>query len=168
MSIGQNYCRYRYSPTELYQRTKPGTAPETHCGARTYYAYDEPELVPQTVTDDDGQPITIHVRTGRMLARVLPDPYCPAHGGTPEPQPEQLHMAELEAAHAAYLQLAGQYAAQLGVKLNEVAGPASIAAFAALPQLPAPTDSVSRETTDQPAQLEQLPPWDGGPDDGQQ
>ena len=90
-------CQYRFNPTEQYQRTKPGMGLETHCGGRTYPAFDQPEIVPVTVRDPNGDVRTEWVHTGEFLSRDHDDPYCPAHGGTPAPPPRVLTMAELQA-----------------------------------------------------------------------
>lgn len=80
-------------------------APETICGARTYPAVDEPEIM--AYPRGDG---TSELReTGRMIARGYEDPYCPAHGGTPEPPPLPVTMPELENAYARYLELSQRY-----------------------------------------------------------
>jgi hypothetical protein len=122
-------CQYRFTATELYQRTAPGTAPESHCGARVFAMRDEPEVVPQTVRAPDGELMTAFVKTGRMLPREHPDPHCPEHGGTPEPEPDpSFDLAQLEAAHAAYLQVASQYQQDHGVILQPVIEPAALAA----------------------------------------
>lgn len=84
-------CRYQFNPSELYQRTKHGMGVESHCGSKTFPAVDIPE-----VYVDGGQ---FH-ETGRMVAREHPDPYCPAHGGSPEPPPPPVTKAQLEAARA--------------------------------------------------------------------
>lgn len=103
-------CQYRYNPSEQYQLQHPGAGIETSCGARTYPAIDEPELFP--VTDVNG--VTVMRETGRTLARAQDDPYCPRHGGMPEPPPPPVTMAELEAAHARYLALSKRYEGQDG------------------------------------------------------
>ena len=91
------HCRYAFNASEIYARTAPGAGVETHCGAATYPAVDEPEMVPVTVRDDDGIR-TEYVHTGEYLPRPHDDPYCPAHGGMAAPPPRVLTMAELTAA----------------------------------------------------------------------
>lgn len=105
-------CQYRYNPSEQYARTKPGTGPETMCGARTYPAIDEPELVP--VVAYVGGPIE-HRATGRLLPRGFDDPYCPVHGGMPEPPPPPVSMAQLEAAYEQYTALASRFGGAIPV-----------------------------------------------------
>jgi hypothetical protein len=107
-------CRYVFNPSEVYQRSGPGGGVETHCGAVTYPAVDEPELVPVQAADG-----TIDYRpSGRLLARVHDDPYCPGHGGTPDPGPVPVSMAELERAHEVYTELAARFQAQPGGALT--------------------------------------------------
>lgn len=113
-------CQYRYNPTELYQRTKPGMAPETICGAQTFPAVDEPEI--QAYTEFAGGPL-VYKPTGRMLARGYHDPYCPAHGGTPEPPPPPVTIPELESAYNQYLSLAERFT---GAVPAEIPNPASL------------------------------------------
>jgi hypothetical protein len=91
------HCRYAYNTSEIYARTPPGAGVETHCGAATWPAVDEPEMVPVTVTDDDGTR-TEYRHTGEYLPRAQPDPYCPAHGGMAAPPPRVLTLRELAAA----------------------------------------------------------------------
>ena len=98
-------CQYRYNPSEQYQRTKPGMGVETICGAPTYPAVDEPEL--SAFARSDG---VFEMRpTGRYIPRGHDDPYCPAHGGTHEPPPPPVTVAELESAYQSYMSLAGRY-----------------------------------------------------------
>jgi hypothetical protein len=101
--IGQ--CQYRYNPSETYQRTKPGMAPESMCGARTFAAVDEPEIMPYP----RGDGTTEFRATGRFIARGFDDPYCPAHGGSPEPPQMPVTMPELETAYTAYIELAKRF-----------------------------------------------------------
>ncbi len=101
-------CQYQYGPSELYQRTRPGTAPETCCGARTWPLHDNPEFVRVTEAGPDG-PVHRMVSTGRLLPRRHDDPYCPAHGGTPAPEQPVVPLAELQAAYDTYMTLAAQY-----------------------------------------------------------
>lgn len=103
MMTGQ--CQYRYNPSEQYQRTKPGMAPETICGARTYAAVDEPEIM--GFPRGDG---TVEFRaSGKMVPRGYADPHCPMHGGTPEPPPEPVSMNQLQNAYEQYLTLAQRF-----------------------------------------------------------
>lgn len=98
-------CQYRYNPSEQYQRTKSGMAPETNCGARTYPAVDDPEIM--AFARGNG---TVEYReTGRLIPREYDDPYCPHHGGTEEPPPPPTTMADLQSAYEQYLQLAKNY-----------------------------------------------------------
>jgi hypothetical protein len=121
-------CQYRYNPSETYQRTKPGMAPETICGARTYPAIDEDELLP--VTYGDGR--TEFQKTGRQIARGYDDPYCPMHGGSPEPPPLPVTMPELENAYTRYLELSRRYQGAVPI---DVPDPYQIAT-GTTPQLP--------------------------------
>lgn len=100
-------CQYAYGPSELYRRTRPGTAPETCCGARTWPLHDNPEFVRMTEPGPDG-PVHRMVATGRLLPRRHDDPYCPEHGGTPAQQPV-VPLADLQAAYDHYMALAGSY-----------------------------------------------------------
>jgi hypothetical protein len=114
-------CQYRYNASETYQRTKPGMGPETMCGGRTYPAVDEPEL--SAVNYPDGR---IDFRpTGRFLPRGYSDPYCPAHGGSPEPPPPPVSLPELEDAYQKYVELTARY--QGGATPVQVPDPLSIA-----------------------------------------
>lgn len=98
-------CQYRYNPSEQYQRTKPGQAPETICGARTYPAVDEPEIA--AYPRGDG---SVEMRaTGRFVPRGYDDPHCPKHGGMEEPPPPPVTMTELEYAYQRYVELSGRY-----------------------------------------------------------
>lgn len=104
----RGHCQYRFNPSETYKRTKPGMGVETCCGAATYPAVDEPEL--GSVRHLDG---TIEYRrTGRLIERTHPDPYCPAHGGSPEPPPPPVTQAELEQAYAYYAALMTRFQEQ--------------------------------------------------------
>lgn len=88
-------CQYQYNPSEIYQAQHPGMGVESHCGGRTYPAVDEPEMVPMTVRDLEGNAATVYTHTGNFLPREKDDPYCPRHGGTPEPPPRVLTNMEL-------------------------------------------------------------------------
>lgn len=117
-------CAYTYNASENYQRTKPGMAPETICGARTYPAVDEPEL--QALTYPDGR---IEFRkTGRLLARGYDDPYCPAHGGTPEPPPPPVTETEVQDAYEKYMVLMQRFGAvpPPGTPVPEIGAPPGI------------------------------------------
>jgi len=72
-------CKYRYTPAEEY--ANPGQG-ET-CGARTFHRHDVMETHQQL--DENG--VVQHVETGRILPREEPDPFCPLHGGTRNPNP---------------------------------------------------------------------------------
>lgn len=98
-------CVYRYNPSEIYRMRVPGAGVETHCGGRTYPMVDEPEMVPVTVRDPDGATRTEYQHTGEYLPRAEHDPYCPAHGGVPEPPRRVLTPVEL-AGQAESLELA--------------------------------------------------------------
>ena len=108
------HCGYQYNASEVYRRTPPGGGVETSCGAVTFPAVDEPELVPVRGADGEytWQP------TGRFLAREQDDPYCPEHGGTPDPGPLPVSMSELAAAHARYTELAARFENQPGGALT--------------------------------------------------
>jgi hypothetical protein len=121
-------CRYVYNPTEQYQRTRPGTAPESCCGARTYPAVDEPELVPVAPEIIDGQAFHRMVPTGRVTARGQDDPWCPRHGGSPDPGPPPVSLAELQAAQDRYTVLVQRYQAQDAAIADAVVVPDAIGA----------------------------------------
>lgn len=104
------FCQYRYNPSEQYQLQHPGAGIETSCGRPTFPAVDEPELFP--VTDING--VTVMRETGRLMPRAQDDPYCPWHGGSPEPEPPPVTIAELEVAHERYRELATRYVVQAG------------------------------------------------------
>ena len=116
------FCHYQYNPSELYRRTKPGTAPETTCGGRTFPAMDEPEVVVvRTGMGPDGA-VYEYRPTGRSMARAQDDPFCPGHGGSPPPPPPAVTVAELEQAYTAYQELMSRYTAQPGA-VPAAAGP---------------------------------------------
>lgn len=119
------YCSYNYNASEVYQRTKPGMGVETSCGALTYPAVDEPELVPMLHPNGD---LELR-RTGRHLPREQDDPYCPAHGGVEEPDVLPPSLAELEQARRVYSELAQRFSSTGGVAPVAAPEPA---------QLPAP------------------------------
>jgi len=76
MAVGQdNWCRYQFNPTELYQR---GAVNESHCGKETFQAYEDYE---EPVKNDKGE---VEVVTKTRL-RSDYDPHCPEHGGTKDP-----------------------------------------------------------------------------------
>lgn len=106
------YCTYQYNPSELYKRTAPGTAPEVTCGARTFPAVDDPEVVPVRSHMGSQGAVYEYRHTGNFVARSHDDPYCPAHGGSPEPPPPVVTLDELEARRQAFLELVGRYQAQ--------------------------------------------------------
>lgn len=144
-------CNYAYNPSEIYQRTKPGMGVETHCGARTFPAVDEPEQIP--VRQADG---TYRMQpTGRLLAREQADPYCPAHGGSSEPAAVPVSYAELQAARAAYADLVARYDAQVPPVVP-------VAALASSTEEPPVTAEQVSQAAANVAQLEQ-----GGLTDGQ-
>jgi hypothetical protein len=119
------YCQYCYNPSEQYQLQHPGAGIETSCGRPTYPAVDEPELFP--VTDING--VTVMRETGRLLPRAQHDPYCPYHGGSPEPPPPPVSQAELQVAYTRYRELAQRYEGQAGGAMTaSVPAPAEITA----------------------------------------
>lgn len=127
-----NFCRYQYNPSEQYQRGRPGQGVETICGGRTYPANDEPELMQVRLADG-----TVEYReSGRYLPRAQPDPYCPAHGGSPEPPPPPVTPDELEQAYNAYLNMTARFAEQHGGALAAPVQP---------PALPAPVATPAEE-----------------------
>ena len=136
------HCSYVFNPSEIYQKTKPGMGVETTCGALTWPAADEPEVVARAVRQPGIAEVTYqYLHTGRMLPREHPDPYCPAHGGSPEPPPPPVTMDELEAAHTWYAQLAARFQAESGAIPVAVPAPAQISpamATAPAPVTPAP------------------------------
>lgn len=134
------YCSYQRNPSELYRDTKPGTAPETICGARTFPAQDDPELVTVRVGMSSDGAIYETRPSGRYVARPTDDPYCPKHGGSPEPPPPPVDLYDLERAYAMYSELAARFAGQPGGALASLPAPpaelAAAAAAAAPPALP--------------------------------
>jgi hypothetical protein len=132
------FCSYQHNPSELYRRTKPGTAPETICGARTFPAVDEPEIVVvKTGMGPDGA-VYEYRPTGACLARAQDDPYCPEHGGSPPPPPPPVSVAELEHAWSAYQLLSERFASQEGGAIATPAAPP-----AALTSAPAHDDALA-------------------------
>lgn len=115
------HCQYQFNPSELYQRTAPGQAPEVTCGALTWPAVDEPEVATIRVGMGSQGAIYEYRPTGNHVARVHDDPYCPAHGGSPEPPPPPVSAGELEQMRQSYLELVAQYQAQQALEL-EAAG----------------------------------------------
>lgn len=117
------YCKYVYNPSEIYQRSKPGQGVETSCGAETYPAIDEPEIILVTtrmeVDPSNPQlgsvPVSDWRWTGNYIAREQDDPYCPMHGGSPEPEQAPVSMAELEAAYNHYQALAEGFRGQVAI-----------------------------------------------------
>jgi hypothetical protein len=69
-------CQYHYTDSELYQR---GAMNETHCGARTWPAYEQRDETYLHPVDN-----LMHIRTV-TVPREDHDPFCPEHGGTPSP-----------------------------------------------------------------------------------
>lgn len=133
----QGHCTYVFNPSEIYQRTKPGMGVETTCGALTWPAADEPEIVARPVRQPGIAEITYqYLNTGRMLPREHPDPYCPAHGGSPQPPPPPVTMDELETAHAWYAELAARFQAESGAITAPVPAPAQISPAAAAAEPP--------------------------------
>jgi hypothetical protein len=132
-------CRYVYNPSEIYQRNTPGTGVETVCGALTWPANDEPELGVVRLGNGDLE----YRPTGRVLPRAQPDPYCPSHGGSAEPPPPPLSMAELEHAYQAYQAMAARYRAQEGVLTAAVPEPAALTAAPPAPEDPVTADQVT-------------------------
>lgn len=117
------HCSYIFNPSEIYRRTKPGQGVETMCGALTFPAVDDPEIVPVRVpTPGVAAASYSYLPTGNMLPRSQDDPYCPQHGGSPEPPPPPVTMAQLQAAHEAYLQLAERFQHDTGAGLPELQG----------------------------------------------
>ena len=128
------HCSYVFNPSEIYQKTKPGMGVETTCGALTWPAADEPEVAARAVRQRGIAEVTYqYIKTGRMLPREHADPYCPAHGGSPEPPPPPVTMDELEAAHTWYAQLAARFQAESGAITAAVPAPAQLEASAAAP-----------------------------------
>lgn len=125
-------CRYAYNPSESYQRTPPGCGAESHCGAQTWPLVDEPELRLVSAFDEaSGAVLDRLVPTGRLVAREQDDPYCPLHGGSPQPPPPDVTMAELEQAHHAYMSLASRFQGQQpGAIAEAVPEPVALAAGA--------------------------------------
>jgi hypothetical protein len=104
------HCTYQFNPSEIYQRTRPGQGVETVCGGTTFPAVDDPEIVPVRMPNPgSAEAIYSYHATGRMNPRPQDDPYCPVHGGSPEPPPPPVTMEQLQAAHAAYLELAARF-----------------------------------------------------------
>lgn len=101
------HCRYAYNPSELYRLTPPGSAPETCCGRPTFPVVDEPETA--VIRGPNGEAMAIP--TGRLVAREHDDPYCPMHGGSPEPEPQPLTAGELAAARQLYGSLLARFQA---------------------------------------------------------
>jgi hypothetical protein len=70
-------CRYTFNPSERYRDGTNGD----HCGAVTYAITDVPDMRIVPLPDGSAQ----LVDTGLKMSREIPDPYCPQHGGTPDP-----------------------------------------------------------------------------------
>lgn len=137
------HCTYQFNASEIYQRSKPGHGVETVCGGLTFPAVDDPEIVPVRVPNPgSAEAVYSYVTTGRMLPRSQADPFCPRHGGSPEPPPPPVTMAELQAAQASYLELAARF--------QRDQPEAAALEGVALPSLPA------SEAADAPVTAEQL------------
>lgn len=108
ITMATGHCRYAFNASEIYQRAKPGMGVELTCGAATFPANDEPEIVPVRKADGEYE----YRPTGRHLTRAQPDPFCPAHGGTPEPPPPPVDAADVQQAYAQLVTLAHRYQAQ--------------------------------------------------------
>ena len=108
------FCIYQRNPSELYRETQPGTAPEPMCGARTFPAVDEPEVAVVRVGMGSDGAIYEYRPTGNMQPRAQHDPYCPRHGGSPEPAPPPVSQDELQAAWAAYQLMLQRFEGQGG------------------------------------------------------
>jgi hypothetical protein len=121
----------------MYQRTGPGQAPETTCGARTWPVVDEPEMMQVRLANGE----YAYRETGRVLARETPDPYCPGHRGSPEPPPPPVHVEDMQHAYTAYMEMAARFAGQ-----HVAAGPAAVA------ELPVP-DAAAAAANAPPAGL---------------
>jgi hypothetical protein len=108
VSATRGTCRYAFNPSEIYQRAKPGQGVEITCGAQTWPANDEPEVAAIRRPDD-----TFEYRpTGRVLARAQPDPYCPRHGGSPEPPPPPVDATDVQYAYAQLASVVQRFQAQ--------------------------------------------------------
>jgi hypothetical protein len=75
-------CTYSYNPTERYQHPEWGS----ECGRVTFAGYEEVE-VPRLI---EGNVII----EKKLVERDQPDPWCPAHGGTPDPTPPANDIAD--------------------------------------------------------------------------
>ena len=135
MTARPGSCRYVFNPSELYQRTKPGQGVETVCGAPTWPIADEPEIAARPVRQPGSAEVTFtYIRTGRMLPREVPDPYCPAHGGSAEPPPPPVQMWELEQLYQQYRDLAARFQAETGMLPADVRAPEQIEAAPPAPE----------------------------------
>lgn len=106
--MSNGYCVYRYNPSEIYQRSKPGQGVETVCGAPTFPANDIPEIV--NVPDEDGNLVWKH--TGRFVTRVERDPHCPKHGGSSKPPEPPVSASDVAKAQARLQSIQSRYNAQ--------------------------------------------------------
>lgn len=131
-------CRYQYNPSEQYQNRVHGGGTETHCGGETFHLEDQPEMLPVTVRDNDGNVTTVYQHTGQYLPREDPDPYCPRHGGTPEPPPRVLTWQELKEGAERLEMERRQYVAQLEAAGVEVPDALKVQAAAEPAELEAP------------------------------
>jgi hypothetical protein len=112
-------CRYLYNASEQYQMQTPGSGVESNCGATTYPIVDEPEIVPVTIRPPEGNPYVTFQKTGHLLPREKPDPYCPVHGGTQPVEQTTITFAEVIAAQKNLAQLAEQYQTATGLPLPD-------------------------------------------------
>ena len=71
-------CQYAFNPTEQYQHPEWGS----HCGQKTYAGYEETSA-PRRQSDG-----SVKIET-ELVQREQLDPYCPFHGGTPDPAAPQ-------------------------------------------------------------------------------
>lgn len=77
-------CTYDYSPTERYQHPEWGS----QCGRTTFAGF---ETVSTPVRQTDGSVKIVE----DLRERDQPDPWCPLHGGTADPnEPVEIHDAE--------------------------------------------------------------------------
>ena len=92
----------------------PGSGVESHCGAVTYPIVDEPEIIPVTVRQDGGlPPYVTYQKSGHVLPRPTPDPYCPGDGGTTPPTGPVVDLAQVQAAARQAAELAEAYERKL-------------------------------------------------------
>lgn len=97
-----------------------GGGMESHCGAETYPIYDEPEILSVTRhAPGGGNPYIAYEKSGRLLARSEPDPYCPRHGGTNPPAFDLILEAEVIEAQSRLEALQSARAKQLENKAKQ-------------------------------------------------